>query len=177
MDGRYLVTTQENLMWHEKRETKIGDYGEKLVTDFLRERNCVFYRPDVESSSPHLCDGFITKNFKLLTAADIKTKPRRKKFPDTGIDYRHYIRYKQITEENNINFYLFFVDDVCKAIYGNYLRVLDNPCISNGIAYPIEELTKYGNIIRYYPLSVMQVIRKLTNDEISELKRLRGDNL
>jgi hypothetical protein len=41
---------------------------------------------------------------------DVKTKPRRYRYEDTGIDYYSYVNYQRISSDNNKPFYLFFVD-------------------------------------------------------------------
>ena len=165
--------TPKNSAWHERHETKIGDYGEKLIREYLKNLGCICYEPSTDGA--HLCDFFMFNRDKSVIAAEVKTKPARKKYPDTGFDLKHYNGYKKFTEEHSINMFIFFVDEDCGKIYGNYLHELDKPRVSNGMSYPSEERTKYGQVIRYYPLEAMIPIRELTSEEICELKRLRSD--
>lgn len=165
--------TSKNSAWHEQRKTKIGDYGERLIREHLEKLGCICYKSVTDG--PHPCDFFMFNRDKHVIAVEVKTKPARKKYPDTGFDLRHYNGYKKFTEEHSMYMFIFFVDEERGEIYGNYLHKLDETRISNGMSYPTEERTKYGQIIRYYPLSAMIPIRKLSREEICELKRLRSD--
>lgn len=164
--------TQKSSAWHEQQKVKIGDYGEELVRNFLEEKRCVCYKPLTDASHPF---DFLASRRDLGTfAVEVKTKPSRRKYPDTGFDVRHYKGYKQFTEEHSMNMFVFFVDVEKGLIYGNYLHELDKPRISNGDAYPFEEFTKHGGMIRYFPLEAVIPVRKLTDDEINNLKHLGG---
>ncbi len=69
--------------------------------------------------------------------------------------------------------FLFFVDFMKGEIYGNYLEELDKERVSNGKQYPLNEATKYGQVIRYAPLSAMVSVAKLNEEELKELHRLQ----
>lgn len=157
-----------NSAWHEQQKTKIGDYGEELVMTYLESRGHVCYKALTDKA--HLLDYFIYQKDREVIAAEVKTKPSRKKYPDTGFDYRHYEGYKKFTTEHNMRMFIFFVDDEKGEIYGNFLHELDKPRKQ----YPLDEMTRYGQIIRYYPLEAMIKIRPLTQSEILTIRTLRG---
>lgn len=162
-----------NSAWHEKRETKIGDFGELLIREYFEQKGCICYKPVTDGA--HLFDFLMLMPNKKTIAVEVKTKPSRTKYPDTGFNLKQYNGYKKFTDEHNVPIFIFFVDENKGAIYGNYLHELDKPRVSNGIAYPFEEPTRYGQTIKYYPLEAMLAVRELTCNEISELKRLRGE--
>ena len=161
--------TQENSEWHERREVKIADYGEKLIREYLEDENYICYKPVTDGA--HLFDLLIYRKDTGVMAAEVKTKPRRNKYPDTGFNYRNYECYKQFTEEHNIKMFVYFIDELEGKIYGNYLDELDKPRISSGKKYPLD-----SNSIRYYPLDAMKIIRLLTDDEKNELRKLQEIN-
>ncbi|MBQ7594066.1 MAG: hypothetical protein IJU48_06920 [Synergistaceae bacterium] len=158
--------TQENSEWHDRREVKIADYGEKLIQEYLEGENYICYKPVTEGA--HLFDFLIYRKDSGVMAAEVKTKPRRNKYPDTGFDYRHYEGYKRFSEEHNMKMYVFFVDELEGKIYGNSLEELDKPRISSGKNYPLD-----SNSIRYYPLEAMRIHRLLTDEEKSQLRQLQ----
>lgn len=161
--------TQINSAWHDKKETKIGDYGEALIKKYLEDLKFICYKPVTDGS--HLFDFLIYREDKSPIAVEVKTKPSRNKYPDTGFDYRHYLRYKRYTEETNTRMIIYFVDSIKGEIYGNYLDELDKPRRSQNISYPRDEYIG-GREIRYFPLEAMKKIRDLTDNEKFELQRL-----
>ena len=158
--------------WHKHRKVKIGDYGEALVQSHVESKNFICYRPDTDGA--HLCDFFILGKGIGTIAAEVKTKPMRDKYPDTGFNIRHYERYKQLSDEHNMRVFVFFVDEKLKWIYGNYLDVLDTPFYED-YGYPRNEVTDWG-AIRYYHIDSMKLIRPLTDEELLTFKELRGSD-
>ena len=159
--------------WHEKRETKIGDFGETLIREHFEQNGCICYKP--VTNGAHLFDFLMLMPDKKTIAVEVKTKPSRTKYPDTGFNFNQYNGYKNFADEHNIPIFIFFVDENKNAIYGNFLHELDKSRISNGFLYPFEEKTRFGQTIIYFPLNAMLLVRFLTSYEIAELKRLRGD--
>ena len=155
---------RENSAWHEKRETKIGDYGEELVIKHLESKNFVCYKAVTNASHPF--DFLVSKNDELFFV-EVKTKPRRKYYPDTGFDIRSYKRYLRACETTGRRMFVFFVDVQQKQIYGNFLDELEERCIERFV-YPFEDRG-----IRYYPLSKMKIIRELSDEEVNTIQSLR----
>lgn len=100
----------------------------------------------------------------MIRVVEVKSKPRRDKYPDTGIPTRHYDDYKHIENKYGIQVFIAFVDEVLKKIYGNFLEELEKP---EG-RYPL----RYANVI-YFPLSKMRDITMLTDEQCAELTALR----
>lgn len=165
--------TQTDSAWHDKRETKIGDYGEFLVQQYLEDRGCVCYKS--VTPKPHPLDYLVVWPDKTISGVEVKTKPSRNKYPDTGFNLKHYEGYKQFTDALKIPMRIYFVDSKRGEIYGNYLCELDKPRRIEGRLYPREESSYDGQWIRYYPNDAMIPIRPLTSEEICVLNRLRSD--
>ena len=166
---------QKNSTWHDKKETKIGDYGEKLVKAYLEANGCICYRPETDGA--HLMDFLVYKRDKSVMAAECKVKAIRCKYPDTGFNLRNYKLYKKFTDEHNIRMFIFFIDEVKGKIYGNFLDVLDQKRICNGREYPLNEKTKYNVVIRYYPYEAMIKLKKLSNEELDYFQKLRSEDI
>ena len=99
---------------------KKGDIGESLIRKYLLSKGYFLY--DNSNEGPHPCDNIATKwdmNFRPL---DIKTYPRRCYYADTGINYSHFLTYFEANKD--IPFYIIFVDDISKKVYGNKLTNL-----------------------------------------------------
>lgn len=157
-------------MWHERIQVKKGDLGEKIVDAYLEEKKIVVYKTAFDGAHPF--DRLLaTPDKKQLIVADVKTKPQRKYYPDTGIDLRHFNEYQHISHKHNVKVMLFFVDQVAAKVYGNYLHELIKPLEiqhnNKTLQYPITE----KNII-YFPLCKMIFIENLDNYQIDELKTL-----
>lgn len=132
-----------------------GYSGEQIIEDYLIGEGWILYRPE---NHPHPFDFLCYKNGSSFIA-EVKTKPKMKLYNATGIDYRHYIIYRDYQEKHNLPVFIFFVDYSLNLIYGNYLNELDKPYtqIESGkrIVYPI--INRRHNIITF-PLSAMRLI-------------------
>ena len=153
--------------------TQKGVKGEDLCFDYLRARGHTVYRPDKEDR-PHPIDSFIVHGQKFsVCAADIKTKPKRGAYPDTGINLDHYGTYCYIKNVNNIRVFLFFVDEDEKRIYGNWLDVLETrrEVSHNGetLVYPLWMVRQI-----YFPISAMMHIADISDEAVEELKAMRN---
>lgn len=109
--------------------------------------------------------------------AETKTKPRRLKYPDTGISLKHYVEYKQIERAHSLDVWLFFVDSDQAQVYGGKLRDLEMPAnVEHNdawLAYPMTYGIGNGATI-YFPLCNMKVIASLTEEQVEQLKGLSG---
>lgn len=156
--------------WKNKRTVMKGDVGEKIIDNFLKDKGIIPYRPIPECVHPfdRLCSN---KDGSIVFIADIKTKARRKYYPDTGIDLCHFNKYQAISEKYGVKVFIFFVDEGEQRIYGNYLHVLNSKRIivwdDKTLEYPI----KSNNII-YFPIQLMRDICSLSKEKTEELKQL-----
>lgn len=162
--------------FNDRITTKKGNLGEELIDSFLLKKNCVFYRPAVNGS--HLFDRFCYKieNGKQLTfIVEIKTKPRRSAYPDTGIEIKHYDKYKNFSKQHNFQVWLFFVDEALKSVYGNELKILEQKIeVKDGnynLSYPLIS----GKQI-YFPMVKMKHYFKLTDEQCREIKNKSSRN-
>lgn len=157
----------------QRATTRKGAAGEEICFDYLRRKGHTIYRPD-DTGRRHPIDSLVLHGEKLtLIAADVKTKPRRQKYPDTGINIKHYGEYCCIQKVNGIRVFLFFVDEDLLKIYGNFLNVLDEKrkIFHEGrwLTYPILDRG-----IIYFPLDAMIDIARLPAEEVEPLKALNG---
>lgn len=162
-----------NVAFKSKTTTQKGIAGEDIVFSWLRARGHTIYRPN-DDDKRHPIDALIMHREKLLiVAADIKTKPRRLHYPDTGINISHYGEYCYIKNINKIRVYLFFVDEHLNKIYGNYLDKLEErrEILHNGerLIYPRRECG-----IIYFSLEAMLHIGNLPDGEANKLKEMNG---
>lgn len=163
-----------SIKW-EKRITVIkGDTGEKIVTEYLVRRGYIPYKPEPVGAHPfdRLC---ATPDKKHIFIAEIKTKPARVHYPDTGIDIRHYRDYENVSKAHNLEVFIFFVDQDSKQIYGNKLSelVLERTVEHKGkqIKYPLQDRG-----IIYFPLVAMKRIGELSDQQCETLESLSTRN-
>jgi len=160
--------------WEDKPEVKKGNLGEAIIDKYLRGKGLVPYFPAPGGAHPfdRLC---ASSDKQTIYVAEVKTKPRRVKYPDTGIDWKHYLDYQNIQAKYHIDVYLYFVDELEKAIYGGKLNALlqEHRVRNNGkqLWYPL----KWNNIL-YFPLALMEPIATLSDEQVYELKRLSNRN-
>ena len=76
------------LKWNDKLQVKKGNLGEKIVDEYFEGQGYIIYEPTTDGA--HLIDRLYVKDKKQLIIADVKTKPKRNKYPDTGFNYKNY---------------------------------------------------------------------------------------
>ena len=161
--------TQTN-SWLDKDTVKKGNIGEDIVRDYLIKMGYVPYEPVIGIAHPFdkLC---ASRDKKTIFIAEVKTKARRNKYPDTGINISHYNDYKNIQTKHNIHVFLFFVDEMLKKVYGEFLIKLEDPLkiIVNG--YEINYPLRFKGII-YFPIEKMRDIGDLNKQQVADLKNL-----
>lgn len=111
--------------WNDRKSVKKGNVGERIVNDWLKNRGFIIYQPITDCA--HGFDRIISKNREQLIIAEIKTKAKRNSYPDTGINYKHYLEYKKISELHNLPVWIFFVDEMLGEIYGGKLSDFEKP--------------------------------------------------
>lgn len=143
-----------------------GAFGESIVDNYHRSKNWMPYRPAFDG--PHLIDRFLLNTLTMeLALHDTKTKPRREKYKDTGMDVRHYRKYLELMEKHKIRVFISFVDEKEKKIYGNWLDVLNEPHKGDW-DYP-----SFWDGIVYFGLDKMITLAALTDEQCNELSAMR----
>lgn len=160
-----METTQRNLMFKDKIETLKGSIGENLVKEHFEHKGFnIFTAPHDRT---HGVDFIAEKNKKLKYAVEVKTKPARKIYPDTGFDLKHYNYYKTY----GVPVFIAFVDEEKKEIYGNFLNELSKNRTVGGVEYPLKQ-----NGIIYFPLQAMKTLRTIDDTTAQKLKTLSTSN-
>lgn len=168
-----MVTILRNSDWERKKSVQKGNIGEDIVRSFLESKGFVVYTP--VSDGAHPFDMLCVKQKRMCIAAEVKTKAARTYYPDTGFNISTYEDYIAFSKKHNMDIFIFFVDENCKKIYGNWLRILDKETkiTHNGkeLLYPMNQ-----NGQRYFPINKMRVISEITDIESSKLKELSSRN-
>ncbi len=163
-----------SIKWEDRITVIKGDTGEKIVTEYLIKRGYIPYSPEPVGAHPfdRLC---ATPDKKHIFVAEIKSKPARTHYPDTGINISHYRDYENIQRAHNLVVFLFFVDEVSKQIYGNKLSTLVAPREirhhGQTLKYPLQH-----NGIIYFPLEAMKLVGTLTDEQSEVLESLSTRN-
>lgn len=147
-----------------------GDIGEKIIDETLFKKGYQLYGPTFNEA--HSFDILIfSKRKNRFYLSDVKTKPSRVYYPDTGIDYKHYMTYKKKAEQLNMDFLLLFVDETKKEIYGNLLSILEEEITiqhkNKNIIYPKIEQKK--DKIIYFPLEKMIKIASISDEDAKKI--------
>jgi hypothetical protein len=150
--------------WEEMPQVKMGNLGEQIVREYFIEKGIVPYLP-AKGTGPHPFDFLCaSRDKKRIFIAEVKTKPARLYYPDTGFNLSSWYTYLNISEEYNMDIWVFFVDTNRCSIYGNKLKELKKPRAIeyNGkqLNYPLAQ-----NRIIYFPLEAMVKIRALTVEQ------------
>lgn len=156
--------------FHDKLTTRKGALGEQIARRHLESRGLIVYAPLTDGA--HLFDFLCAnKQKQSIVAAEVKTKPRRLHFPDTGIDVRHFNDYMAIQTKYGIDVFLYFVDEHERRIYGNKLQTLiaSREVDHNGktIVYPLRI-----NGIIYFPLCAMVDVAQITEQDADAISAL-----
>lgn len=145
-----------------------GEFGERIVKGILEQKGFVVYKPATPGA--HAFDVLAIKDKKRCIALDVKAKSRRNNFPDTGINYKHFLVYRDFSDTHKMPFWLVFVDEMLGKVYGNTIEELSRPREENGNKYPMRWGGDTGII--YWPLSAMIVFHTLTPDECRQLQAM-----
>lgn len=157
--------------------TRKGEIGERIAEQWLRTRGLEVFRP-TDVGQPHTVDRFLVdrRNPGKAFICDVKTKPRRHKYADTGVDLRHWHKYVGLSEQHNMPALLTFVDEMEGRVYGNFIHILDHePRWIEGKWYPSTE-NNGRDQIRYWHLSVMETFGVLSPEDIETLRALSTRN-
>ena len=148
--------------WSNKTEVKKGNKGEKIIQEYLEQKQYNVYIPTTDIM--HWFDGVATKNKEELFFYDVKTKPKFIYYEAQGIDERHYEQYLKLSEKTNSPFYIYFVDDQSGDVHKASLRKLQ-------ILKEKGEIIEFKNkkILAWY-LKHLEFLFKLTDKQIKEFK-------
>lgn len=152
-----------------------GALGERIAERYLREAGFHVYSPcDLENAHP-IDRVAVCKRTLSVLLCDVKTKPKRVLYADTGIDVHHWQTYWTLGKTHNMRVYLIFVDEDSAEVYGQFLDVLERKVSvrHNGRTtwYPRTE-NNGDSEIRYFPIQSMRKFADLTPEEQFELQEL-----
>ena len=164
--------------WEDKIQVKKGNIGEEIIKQFLKEKGFVIYRPELDMS--HVFDIIAIKEKKQIIIVEVKTQARRNYYDDTGVTLKHYNEYQIIKQKYNLPMFLFFVDEMLKKIYGNWLSELEKPYevvrMGEKVIYPLTQKGSTG-IRVYFHLDKMIIIKENIDENIiNDLKSLSTRN-
>ncbi len=144
--------------WNKRKKTKKGNYGENLVKTYLTKKGYMIY----EASNPdevHPIDQIILFKNKIICFIEVKTKPKRVMYNDTGIDWTTHCNYLEFGDMNNLPVFIVFVDESIGWAYGEYITSL----AMSGV--------KENGMI-YFPLKSMKMLFKISEEDRENLKKL-----
>ena len=150
--------------WNERNKVKIGDIGEDMIKDYLEKKGYIIYKPI--SNCSHPIDIISFNNTDSMSFNEVKVKPRRWRYNDTGVDLRSWRRYVKLINEYKTNLNIYFIDEYENCIYSIFL----NDIYKNG-QYKVSTTDQ----IVYFDLEQTQFIRFLTHDEIELFKDKRDE--
>jgi hypothetical protein len=149
--------------------TRKGTIAEQYVRDVLISRGWHIYTYSTVDQ-PHPVDMLAFTPDNRLVAVEVKCKPARLYYPDTGIDVRHYHHYHNLQAQLNLPILLLFVDEYSKTVYGNYLDNLSQPITivdnKRELVYPLIA----GNQV-YFPLQVMEYYADIPPNIVAQINR------
>lgn len=142
---------------------KVGDYGEALVDQFLRNKGIKIYSPPENESHP--ADRMCYRDTFFIV--ETKTKPRMYKEdknlgPITGFDQKDYNKYIEITKKQNIDVFIFFVDFYEAGILEINVKDIKN--------YFIDYRAKEPCVM--FSVSLLKKRKDLTKEQIIKLFKL-----
>lgn len=145
---------------------KKGEVGEQIVRQHLEGKDWVVYQP--QTPGAHCFDILAIKDKKQAIALDVKAKSRMNKFPATGINQKHFEEYQHFSEKHLMPFWVIFVDEMQKTVYGNSIEELEKKREVEGVTYPFIMKTAYA-AVRLWPLEAMKPIAVLDEREQEQL--------
>jgi hypothetical protein len=143
------------------RQDHLGEYGEALIKDMLKKRGNVacIYSPD--DGNPHYLDGIALVKKGLPFFFEVKCKPKLNHFYATGFDSGQWYHYQQMNAIFPL--YIFFLDHIIGSIYYASVNTLvKNPFFND----------KLPKSISFFDIGCMTELRKLTQTELNEIKKL-----
>ena len=133
------------------------------MREYLERKGYIVYEP--QTGGAHGFDKLAVLDKRQAIIAECKSKARRNKYADTGINIRHLEEYEYISNKHNLPVFIFFVDESIGKIYGNTLKRLLVPCVIDGKQYPSREKG-----IIYFPLINTKWVCDISSSEIELMK-------
>jgi len=155
---------------------KKGAIGEQIIRQKMEQKGWTVYMPLTEGA--HHFDMLATLRKERAIALDVKTKSRMNKWNATGVNQRHFEQYQQFSQLHNMPFWIVFVDEGLKSIYGNELKSLEVPyhCEVDGYTYPRTLNMRNGGCVRLWPLNTMVHLGDLSDEKAAKLTELSQRN-
>lgn len=157
----------------DKIQTKKGEYGEKIVDEYLQSKGFNIYKTFKENK-PHAFDRLAVKNKRNLIIAEVKSKAKMNRYNATGIDERHFNEYQYISQKYNIEVWLFFVDEspAISSVYGNKLSALTQKSTSSdGRTYPMH-MNSWNPPIILFDYDKMVHVKRLEENDRKTLQQM-----
>lgn len=171
--------------WQSKKTTQKGNAAEDIAARILRSMGYDVYSHPLKLNESHEIDFFMIDRYNMkVIMVDAKCKAKRVYYPDSGIEFKHYISYKKYASKHNMDVFIVFVDEKYGKIYGNYLSILETVCKpittkdfkftepQESTVYPRTESGKGTEGVIYFPLALMNKMGDLSNEEIAHLRSL-----
>lgn len=146
-----------------------GEYAEGIIYKYLSDKGYIVYKPIRDESHPI---DVICFSGSSITFIDIKSKPHRKYYEDTGLDLKDYNKYKSLESKGKV--VLIFVDELSGSVYGGTITRLEKPCKVGKTEYPLRG--KCNEEVIYFPLKNMKKFFDLTTTDLDMLKKLTRSN-
>lgn len=154
----------------------LGDYAEKLVTDYLISKQYVTYGTLTEGSHPF--DNLFAKKKEgiwRIFFTDTKAKPKMLIYNATGIDLADYEHYIDIQERYGMRCFIYFVDYKLKKCYGNYLNKLIIRHTDGEFSYPRFGIKdNRGEDLVIFHMNNMRDIFDINENQCHMLEQLSG---
>ena len=99
-----------------------GKLGEAIVDMYLMDRGVIPYKPVLEEAAHPFDRLCASRDKRRLFVVEVKAKPARYAYPDTGINISHWNDYTNIQDTYRIDVYIFFVDEERREVYGGEFR-------------------------------------------------------
>lgn len=164
------------MRFEDKATTKKGDLGENIVDNIMLEKGYIPYLP-LKGTGAHPFDRlYATRDKETIFILDVKAKPQRTYYPDTGINLNNYNQYKSFMDKYKICVVLMFVDEKIATVYGGKITKLS----------AVKEIWHKGKILQYplidkgiiyFPIDSMETVANITPEEAQSLKDLSTRNI
>ncbi|OAV44724.1 hypothetical protein [Lewinella sp. 4G2] len=142
--------------------TQKGTAGERIAARWFIDRGYLPYGPAFTGAHP--VDNVLLSPFTgRVTAVEVKTYPRRYASAENGIDAADLTSYTEFAEWYKLPVYIVWIDQYERRAYGALLRDLAPHARPDGDKV-------------YFSLQLMQVIFKLTLQQVSQLPPLPHPN-
>jgi hypothetical protein len=155
-----------------ERALKKGAIGEALIQSILEKRGWVVYKPITDGA--HAFDMLSIRDKKAAVAIDVKTKPRLNKWNATGVNQSHFVEYQKFSQKHNMPFWIIFVDEGLRRIYGNDLEELEKPRRVDGFSFPA--IMDWQPQVRIWSLESMKIIGGIKEDLAEEISSFSQRN-